>query len=135
MTERKTRRVRVVHDRVGNHSRGEIVDRSEFDNIDHLLALGAVVETDQDEEELERPSLYQAMRSESPPTLPNAPFVSDSEKDVQIAAGMVPPEHGNVPMGGASYVGPEELQHPPQTESHHEAKRPSKDEDTPHKKP
>ena len=91
MTERKGRRVKILHDQVGPHARGKIVYANEFDDVDRLIGLGAVEYTDEDPEPM-HPTLSEAMRSESPPTLPNAPYVVDDQKEVQRAAGMVPPE-------------------------------------------
>lgn len=111
---RENRRVMIVHDRVGQWNRGEVVDASELNDAQGLVDMGAVRYVDANTPaENQPPTLHQMIHSESPPTLPNTGPVSAEPRDVQIAAGLLPPEHGNVGPGGVGYVGPDELRNPP----------------------
>jgi hypothetical protein len=120
MAEKKAAqgKVRILHDRVGDFERGRVVPLSDMgDGVDHesLVNQGAIEYVDDDAmDDQQAWSLYRVNRSESPPTLPNAPFVTESQHEVHIAAGMVPPDSGTVHPGGASYVGPDELRANPE---------------------
>ena len=103
----------VVHDRVGQWNRGEVVDASDFDDANRLIEMGAVKYVDDNTTEETLPTLHQLIHSESPPTLPNTGPVADDPKSVQIASGLLPPERGNTGPGGVGYVGPDELRNPP----------------------
>lgn len=119
MAERKksesNRRVRIMHDRVGDYAHGQVVDVSDLHDPDSLYAKGAIIDVDENAvDEDQGPTLFEAMHSESPPTLPNAPFVGATEEQLQQAAGLVPPPEGsNVALGAPGYVGPEELRATP----------------------
>lgn len=102
------KKVRILHNRVGTYERGQVVALSEFDEPQPLLDLGAIAYVDDDAvDEPVRPSLYDAIHSQSPPTLPNASYTDATQHEINVASGLArAAKNSDVGPGGVTYVGP-----------------------------
>lgn len=87
----KSSHVEVVHDLVGNYSKGAIVRADRFEHLDHLIAAGAVVYTDNDEESAVpgvRQSLPETLRDGQNVTMPNMPRTDVDPDTVRALMGV-----------------------------------------------